>query len=124
MTKTRLFLTFVLAPTVAVAQAAFTTEWPSGAEPLLPDTLRQRLVGKTWVARPATGPEVRTQYQESRAYINVGENSDSGTWRTEGSTVCNEWKKFRPGCSEIRALGDALYVKRANNGEIMALVPK
>jgi hypothetical protein len=38
--------------------------------------------------------------------------------------VCNEWKKFRPGCSEIRALGDTLYVKRANNGEIMALVPK
>jgi len=120
----RIFLALVVYPTIALAQASFPTEWPSGSQPLLPDTLRQRLVGKTFIAKSVTGPDVRTAYQETYAYINVGNTSDSGTWKTEASTVCNEWKKLRPACSEIRALGEALYVKRANNGEIMALVPQ
>ena len=120
----RLLLAVLIAPAVAVAQASFPTEWPSGAEALSPDALRQRLVGKAFIAKSVTGPDVRTEYQESYAYINVGNTSDSGTWRTEASAVCNEWKKLRPTCSEIRALGEALYVRRANNGEIMALLPK
>ena len=120
----KVLLSLLLAPALAVAQGSFPTEWPSGAEPLSPDTLRQRLMGKTFVARSLTGPDVRTEYQETYAYINVGNASDSGTWRTEGSTVCNEWKKLRPACSEIRAVGEALYVKRANNGEIMTLLPR
>lgn len=120
----RILLALVFAPTIALAQTSFPTEWPSGSEPLSADTLRQRLVGKTFVAKSVTGPDVRTEYQESYAYINVGNTSDSGTWRTEASAVCNEWKKLRPTCSEIRALGEALYVRRANNGEIMALLPK
>jgi len=119
-----LLLVFFLAPGWAFAQTAFPTDWPSGAEPLAPDTLRQRLVGKTFMAKPVTGVEVRTEYREGFAYINVGDTSDSGKWRTEGSTVCNEWKRLRPSCSEIRAVGDSLYVKRANNGEVMALLPK
>ena len=114
----------LIAPAVAFAQASFPTEWPTGAEALSPDTLRQRLVGKSFTAKSVTGPDVRTEYQDTVAYINVGSTSDSGPWRTEGSAVCNEWRKLRPACSEIRAVGDALFVKRANNGEIMALLPR
>ncbi len=113
-----------LAPTFALAQVAFPIDWPSGARPLTAETLRQRLVGKTFVGKSATTPELRIEYQETYAYLNIGDYSDSGKWRTEGSTVCNEWKKSRPGCSEFRAVGEALYVKRANNGEIMTLLPK
>jgi hypothetical protein len=120
----RVQLSFLLAPTLAFAQAAFPTDWPASAQLLTADALRQRLVGKTFVAKSVTGSDVRTEYQETFAYINVGETSDSGKWRTEGSTVCNEWKRLRPACSEIRAVGDLLYVRRANNGEIMALVPR
>ena len=118
-------LSFVLlAPTLALAQAAFPTEWPSGAQPLTAEALKQRLVGKTFVGKSLTSPDVRIEYQETYAYLNTGDFSDSGKWRTEGSTVCNEWKKLRHACSEIRAVGDVLYVKRANNGEIMAFVTK
>ncbi len=120
----RILLTLLLAPTIAVAQSSFPTEWPSGSQPLSPDTLRQRLVGRAFVAKSVTGPDVRTEYEETFAFINVGNASDSGTWRTEGSAVCNEWKKLRPACSEIRVLGETLYIKRANNGEIMTLLPK
>ena len=120
----RPLLSFLVVPTLAFAQTAFPTDWPASAQPLTADMLRQRLVGKTFVAKSLTGPEVRTEYQETFAYINVGETNDSGKWRTEGSAVCNEWKRLRPACSEIRAVGDALYVKRANNGEIMAMLPR
>ena len=120
----RILLAVLITPAVAFAQASFPTEWPSGAEALSPDTLRQRLVGKSFIAKSITGPDVRTEYQDTVAYINVGTTSDWGTWKTEGSAVCNEWKKIRPACSEVRAVGDVLYVKRANNGEIMALVPR
>jgi hypothetical protein len=120
----RLLLALAAAPVIAAAQTSFPTEWPTGAESLSPEALRQRLVGKTFVAKSVTSPDVRTEYRETYAYINVGNTTDSGRWRTEGSAVCNEWRSLRPACSEIRALGEALYVKRANNGEIMSLVPQ
>ena len=120
----RTLLILLFAPAFAAAQASFPTEWPSGSQLLSADALRLRLIGKTFVGKPVTGSDVRIQYQETYAYINVGDFSDSGTWRTEGSAVCNEWRKIRPACSEMRALGDDLYVKRANNGEIMSLLPK
>ena len=120
----RIVLALLFVPGLAVAQVAFPTEWPNGAHPLSPAELRQRLVGRSFVAKSLTGPDVRTQYQETYAYINVGSTSDSGTWKTEGSAVCNEWQRLRAACSEIRLVGEVLYVKRANNGEIMALVPQ
>jgi hypothetical protein len=120
----RLLFALIAVPLAAAAQTAIPTDWPSGAESLSPEELHRRLVGKAFVAKPVTGPSVRTQYQESHAYINVGSISDSGPWRTEGSAVCNEWRNLRAACSEIRKVGDALYVKRANNGEVILLVPQ
>ena len=122
-TLASLLLCLLLEPSLALAQTSFPTDWPAGAETLAADVLRQRLVGKSFLAKSLTGPDVRTEYQENFAYINVGETNDSGRWRTEGSAVCNEWKRLRA-CSEIRAVGDVLYVKRANNGEIMTRVPR
>jgi hypothetical protein len=114
----------LLAPTFALAQVTFPTDWPSGAQPLTAEALRQRLVGKTFVGKSATSPELRIEYHETYAYLNTAGISDSGKWKTEGSTVCNEWRTLRHACSEFRAVGEVLYVKRANNGEVMALVPK
>jgi len=119
----RILIAFLIVPVLAVAQS-FPTEWPKDAQALAPDALRERLLGKTFLAKSVTGADVRTQYQQTYVYINTGTTTDSGTWRTEGSAVCAEWKKLRAACSEIRAVGDALYVKRANNGEIMAMVPQ
>jgi hypothetical protein len=113
-----------IAPIAVLAQTLFPTDFPNGAQPLTPDGLRQLLIGKTFVAKPATGPEVRTQYTEAYVFVNVGDSSDSGKWMIEGSAICVEWRKFRPGCTETRIAGDVLYVKRANNGEVMMLLQK
>ncbi len=111
-------------PAVALAQANFPTEFPSDSVPLTQEDLKKRLTGKTFVSKPASGSDIRVQYRDTYAYINIGNMSDTGTWRVEGSSVCYEWRQIRPSCSEVRIAGGVLHLKRANNGEILTLVEK
>ena len=120
----RMFSLLLLAPTFALAQLWVPTVFPSEAVPLTPEALKQRLAGKAFLVRPAAGAEMRLQYQETDALINIGNSSDSGKWRVEGSSVCVDWQKFPPGCSEVRLVGDVMYTKRASNGEIVILQPR
>lgn len=120
----RFFLSLLLVPVLALAQTTFPTSFPDAAVPLTPETLRQRLAGKTFQIKSVVGAELRIEYQETYAYVNVGGVNDSGKWRTEGSSVCVDWRKFPPSCSEARLLADTLYIKRASNGEIVMLQPK
>jgi hypothetical protein len=114
----------LLLPTLAPAQPALQTEFPPAAAPLAPDALKQLLTGKVFTVNPASGPEMRLEYRDSYAYVNVGNRSDSGKWRVEGSAACIDWKVFPPGCSEFRLLGDVLYTKRASNGEVVVMRPR
>ena len=115
-------LALALVPVIALAQASFPTDFPEGSVPVQAEALKQFLTGKTFVAKPVVGSELRIQYKDSYAFLNSGSTSDSGRWRTEGSSVCNEWKTIRASCSEMRLLGQALYVKRANNGEVIRML--
>jgi hypothetical protein len=42
----------------------------------------------------------------------------------EEGKVCAEMQKTGPSCSEMRIVNDVLYMKRASNGEVVALQPK
>ena len=114
----------LLAPVLAIAQTSFPTSFPEAATPLNPETLKQRLAGKTFLLKPVVGAELRIEYQDTYAFVNVGGTSDSGKWRIEGSSVCVDWRKFPPSCSEARLIADTIYIKRSSNGEIVALQPK
>nr|WP_329691193.1 hypothetical protein [Caldimonas sp.] len=118
-----LAISLALAPILVVAQASFPTEFPAGSTELTADALRARLVGKTFSFKPVVGNHVRIEYKDVYAFVNVGATSDSGKWRVEGSSVCNEWTKLPHTCSAFRLANDVLYVKRANNGEVVALTP-
>jgi hypothetical protein len=111
----------VFLPIAVLAQVAFPTEFPAGSAPVEANALKQFLTGKTFIAKPVVGVEFRLQFKDSYAFFNSGATSDSGPWRTEGSSVCNDWKTFRASCSEMRMSGKELYVKRANNGEVVRL---
>ena len=115
---------FLLFPALVLAQPTFPTAFPTDATSLSPESLRQRLAGKTFLMKPMVGDALRIQYQETFVFINVGSASDSGNWRVEGSSVCIEWKKFNSNCSEMRMVGETLYVKRANNGEVVEMKVK
>ena len=116
--------TLLLVSPLAAAQASFPTDFPDGAQPLAPEALKERIAGKVFVTKPAAGNELRVQYDENYAFINVGRNSDSGKWRIEGSSICYAWQKFPQGCSEVRTVGDVLYIKRYSNGEVATMEPK
>ena len=120
----RAFLpTVLLAPALVLAQASFPTAFPAEAVPITAEALKQRLTGKSFTIKPAAGEEMRLQYQESNAFINIGSANDSGKWRAEGSTLCQDWRRFPVSCSEVRLLGDVMYLKRST-GEVVVLQPK
>lgn len=117
-------LALLLAPVAALAQAPVPTEFQSDAVPLASEALKQRLTGKVFLVSPVIGAPLRVEYRDTYAFVNVGNFSDSGKWRVEGSSVCVDWKKAPPSCSDARLTGDILYVKRTSNGEIVAMHPK
>lgn len=108
-------------PTLAVAQAGFPTEFPEGAVVVAPAELQKRLTGQVIHMTYANGAQVRLEYKDTYAYLNVGNASDSGKWRTEGSQVCIDWARFPAGCFEVRDVKGVLYAKRMTNGEIVAM---
>lgn len=117
----RSFLAFLLVPFFAFAQTAITTTFPADSVALSPEALKLRLTGNSFLADPASGAQLILQYKESYAFVNSGNFSDSGKWYVQESKVCVEWRKLPANCSEIRALGDVLLVKRVSNGEIMVM---
>ena len=119
-----LFPLLFLLPSFVLAQPPFPTEFPAGAQSLAPEALKSRLSGKVFVATPFTGAEIRIEYQSEYAYVNVGDYTDSGKWRVEGSSVCISWTKQRLSCTEFRLVDETLYSKRGNNGEIVKLLPR
>ena len=121
MSRFLLAVVISLAPTFALTQSAFPTEFPPGSAPLNAATLRQLLVGKTFLTKPVDGQQFRIQYKDPYVFFNSGSFKDTGRWKTEGSSVCIEWNNIRPSCSEIQAVGSILYVKRANNGEVVRM---
>ena len=108
----------------AQAPASFPTEFPEGAVVVEPAALQKRLTGLVTHMKYANGAQVRLEYKDTYAYVNAGNSSDSGKWRVEGSQVCIDWQRFPAGCFEVRAVGDALYAKRAINGEIVLMTGK
>ncbi|WP_309680750.1 hypothetical protein [Polaromonas sp.] len=120
----RIFALLLLAPCCAIAQSAFPTAFPDGATPMTAEALKQRITGKVFTIIPAAGAQMRVQYQDTYAFVNSGSFSDSGKWRVEGSSVCIDWQKIPGGCSEMRTVGDAIYTKRASNGEVVIMQPK
>ena len=120
----RILAALLLVPSIAICQVPFPSACPSEATTPTAETLKQRLTGKSFVAKPVVGSEFRIEYQEVYAFINIGGASDSGRWHTEGSSVCVDWRTFPPACSEARFVGDLVYIKRSSNGEIIPLRPK
>ncbi len=110
----------LLGPATVLAQASFPTEFPQESASLEAAVLKQALTGKTFVITPVGGAPYRLQYDDSYVFVNSGSVKDSGRWRTDGSSVCFEWKRLPGGCGEVRAAGSVLYLKRTN-GEVVRM---
>lgn len=107
------------APLTLKAQAPLATEFPAGAVALDPQALKTLLLGKVATTQVATGPVLKVTYKDTYAFLNAGNFTDSGKWRVEGSSVCIDWQKIKPSCTEVRTVGDVIYIKRSSNGEVV-----
>ena len=122
-----LLLSIAAVPALAAAQSAVSTAFPAGAEPVSADRLRALVSDRVFNVKPAVDPAWRIDYKESGyVFLNVATGlADSGRWHTEEAKLCGTgWQRVPSGCGEVRAVGDRLYLKRASNGEVVALVPE
>ncbi|MDH4062535.1 MAG: hypothetical protein OEU94_17135 [Aquincola sp.] len=114
----------VLAAVHALAQVP--QEFPPNAASISADQLKERLTDRVFTARMTDGKDWRWEWKSSGyIFLNIsGGYSDSGKWRTEDGKVCVEMNKSGASCSDMRMVGDVLYLKRASNGEVIGLQPK
>ena len=108
------------------AQSAIPTTFPEGAIPATAEQLKARLTDRVLGARMTNGDDWRFEYKSNGYFfLNTGRGyADTGKWRVEEGRVCAEMQKSGAACSEMRILNDVLYLKRASNGEVVALHPK
>jgi hypothetical protein len=121
---TLLWAASVSAQAPASAPAAV-PDFPRDAKPLSADALRERLAGKVFHVALASGASWRLQYQSGGFYyIKVSTGySDSGKWRVEDSKLCAEPQKTKASCSDVRLVGDLIWLKR-DSGEIVKFEPR
>jgi hypothetical protein len=120
-------LLLVLAlPLSVFAQTTVPMEFPDDAAPMTPEALRERIAGKVFKVVPADGNAWRLEYRANGfVYFNSRVVRDTGKWRVEGTQLCTDWQKLNGGgCGETRLKGDVVYLKRAANGEVIALTPE
>lgn len=114
-----------LLPAAAAAQPALPTEFPADAAAVEAAALREHLAGKVFRAQPASGPGWRLQYKaDGYAFLDTTAGfRDSGRWSVQDTQLCSKWERAASGCSEARLKAGVVYIKRASNGEVVALVP-
>lgn len=119
----RSLIPLLIMPIAVVAQTSLPTEFPTDSVTLAPEVLTQRLVGKVFKVKPADGTTWRLEYKDSGyAFLDTSRGyRDTGKWRVEGTQLCADWQRSPSGCSETRAKGDVIYLKRISNGEVVAL---
>ena len=117
-------LVLLLLPLASLAQTVMPTEFPADALPANADALRERISGKVFRVKPADGSSWRIEYKANGyAFIDTSNGfRDTGTWHVEDGKLCSDWRRANGGCSEARIKGEAIFLKRISNGEVIALV--
>lgn len=110
----------------ALAQSAIPVTFPEGAIAATAQQLKTRLTDRVFGARMTNGDDWRFEYKSNGYFfLNTSRGyADSGKWQIEEGKVCAEMQKTGAACNEMRIVNDVLYLKRASNGEVVALQPK
>lgn len=93
-------------------------------QPIPAKALQERLTGRTYTARVASGVGWEMRYEANgRMQMTMSNGTaDGGRRRTEDGRLCIEFDgSFSSGCSEVRADAKRLYLKRVSSGEVVVL---
>lgn len=119
----RFITALLLSAATASALAQAPADFPADAKPLTAAALQDRIAGKVFGVKPASGSPWRLQFQSSGYYfIDAGNFRDNGKWRIDDSRLCTTPQTRPAACNEMRLAGDSLYMKR-DSGEIVKFEP-
>jgi predicted small secreted protein len=111
----------------AASGAGQVRDFPPDAQTLSAQALKDRLSGRSFTVRLASGGSADLDYGADGRYrirLSSGE-SDQGRWRAEDGRTCVTYEgRFPSGCSAVRATADRLYTQRASTGEVLLLIPR
>lgn len=115
----------LLLPTLLAACATTTPlskEFPAGAKVPSAAELRALLQGKSYYSSSANGTTVRADYSANSDGVTIfsGGRADNGKWRVEDGKICLQMTSFPSSCSEIRLVGQDVYLKRSNGDVVRA----
>lgn len=129
MNRTALHTALTLALTLLAAMSAQANErasFPADLSAPGAEALHARLAGQVFRATDAKGQPWRLEYSRlGHLFVDIGTGfRDDGPYRVEGSQVCVTLRRSGASCSEYRLHQDAVYLRRASNGEILKLNPQ
>ena len=121
--------TFLLLPVLLAACATTTPvskDFPAGARAPSAAELSAMLRGKSYHSVAANGSTVRADYAANSdgVTLNSGGLTDNGKWRVEDGRLCLQMTNFPSSCSDIRLVGQDIYLKRANGDVVRATVAR
>ncbi len=98
------------------------TEFPAGARAPAAAEIGPLLKGRSF--KLGSGG-VRVDYAADSDGVTVyfSGNVDHGTWRAEDGRVCSNFKNIPSACSDLRVVGNEIYLKRSN-GSVVKLEPR
>lgn len=100
------------------------TDFPAGAKAPSAAEIVALVRGKSFTIGGTNPTRVDYAKEGNGSTIHFGSRTDSGTWRTEDGRMCyDNFKTFKPLCNDLRVVGNAIYVKRAN-GQVVQTVPR
>lgn len=129
MNRAALHTTLALTLTLVAATSAPADErasFPADAAAPGAEALHARLAGQVFRTTDAKGLAWRLEYSRlGHLFVDIGTGfQDDGPYRVEGSQVCVTLRRSGSSCSEYRLHQDAVYLRRASNGEILKLNPQ
>jgi hypothetical protein len=118
-----LLLASAAASSQTTTPAPMPTEFPPGAQPVTAAQISERLKGQTFKSTLSNGVVWRMEHNNSGymfADISTG-GRNTAKWHAEDGRACYEFRLSPVACSEVRLVGDKLYLKRSSTGEVIAL---
>lgn len=117
-----LWLALAISSSAAFAQDS-APAFPDDASAPSSADLQQRLAGKVFAVKLASGGSWRLEYKSNGYFfINTSAGfSDTGEWRVEDGKLCSKGRKIFASCNEVRVKGDGLFLKR-DSGEVVQFV--
>jgi hypothetical protein len=107
---------------LVVLQATASDGFPDGATTPDAAAVQQHVTGKAFKFGLPNGGWARLQYRDGDYFLDTSSGHHAqGSWRTQDGQLCGTLAGRDEVCSQVRLVGDQMYLRRASSGEVVKL---